>query len=191
MNQKELNNLINQQIDKIGIERLFNELIQSASYWAQYYGFDPNKSIEGHSLADIASKALEKVVLQEWKWKPELSNLKTYLKNQVIKGLFRNLKVKGKIEVQGEIDSETSGIFEEQVTEDMDNAIYLDYIEKYFEDDNDVMNILLGKMEGYKRKEIIEEFNMTDSRYNSAIKRFGNKIKHVREFALVKQLKDG
>ena len=190
MTRQELLKRVNTSIDEVGLEKLLMELSFSASFWARYYGFDPTKGIEGMSMMDIACQSLELVLTQRWSWDPERSNLKTYLKNNVIKGIFRNIKVKGRIELTSEDIDELNALApDEFINESLDVDKIIGELESYFDGDELAFNILLGKIEGLKRRDIIKEFSMSDSEYDNAMKRYKTKISQFQNLESLNELK--
>lgn len=176
-----LDKQINAEIDKIGLEKLLKELTVASIYWFRHYGLNPERGIHGSLPEDIAIDAIEKVIKQEKKWKPQKTDLKFHLKNNVIKELVKNLANKKETKVSDNADVNDLPTSSESSSLDlkMDTETLQGLLEKEFENDEAATNILYGKMDGMKRREIIDEFGMKPTDYDNAMKRYKTVIKRL------------
>src|SRR6185312_4172185 len=159
-----------------------------------FRGGETSVFLKGQEIEDYIFEAIERYLRNPEKHKPEKGSLINYLKFNLIRSLVTNDLVSAENRTSSDIFNYESENFDEE-----NSATYLDsifpYAEAFFDqeiDFNEVMKYLENEVKndtiveniflgiccyGLKRREITEEFAMTEKDYDNGMRRF-NTIKN-------------
>lgn len=146
----------------------------------------------GKEAEDYVYAAIGKYLESPQKFDPTKGDLVDYLKYNLIRTLVGNDARKTENRLSKDVfanfdedeDDENGSYldrilphFETLLPDDIDYNTIKEYIEKEIQGDKDVENIFLGLYSfGMKRREIIEEFNMTAGEYDNGMRRLNTVI---------------
>lgn len=156
----------------------------------RFWNLLTDKGVKGYSPEDIASKAIEMVLTEEWYWDPDKSDLLGYLKFHVVKGLMANL-AKNK-EVKKGINTELSEIqikTNYSIDDNLNAKQVVKLIEVELKDEKILLNIFYKLMEGMKRAEICEFLKIELKDYNNLIRKLKNRLLKMENKQLFDSLK--
>lgn len=163
----------------------FTRSFLKKQHW--FRGGNASTFLKGKEMRDYIYEAICRYLKNSEKYDSSKGDLVSYLKWNLIRSLISN-------DANSEENLTSEDVFAyEDIDKDSENTPYLDrvlpciepmfideldysqikeYIEKRIEDDKVVENIFLGIYSaGMKRREIIEEFNMSEKDYNNGIRR--------------------
>lgn len=186
---------MNTEVDKLLANyddwpNLIKELTLYANARFKFWGLFTEKGINGYSPEEIAYEAIELVFTGVWKWNPSKSDLRNYLKYNVVKGLVANLanKKEVKMAVSDEIEllvvSDGSAI-----QDDLNIKQVTTFIKQDLGTDELLNQIFSSLMEGMKRAEICEELDLQVNTYNNAIRRLRSRLLRLDKKGLFESLK--
>jgi len=147
-------------------------------FWNLLY----EKGIKGYSPEEIAMEAIELVCTGQRTWDPMKSNLISFLKFHVIKGLVANLARSKEVRESDTRDIHDIHIIENySLEEDLHAKQTLDLIRQELGNDKLLIGILNGIYDGLKRKDICEMLDIEIRIYNNAIRRLRTKLLKLKQ----------
>lgn len=188
----ETNTIDDSEWEKIIVQlAAFTRSLTKKSSW--FRGQDTTSFIGGKEIMDYVLEAVALFLEHPEKYDRELGSLIDYLKYNLIRGLVSNDVAKKENQTTVVISTQSKDDDGEDTTtpyldriapivqalfaEDIDYAAYKAYIESEISGDTYAENIMLGLyIRGMKRREIIEEFNMTESEYDNGVRRLNTVI---------------
>lgn len=184
-------------------EEILLRLTAFAHSWAKGRGWFRGKAtttfLEGKQADDYALAAIGRYLEEPHKYDPQKGSLIDYLKYNLVRSFIANdIRKQENLttvdifarDEQQDGDEDTS-LYSERVMpytaalfpDDIDYAAIKTYIEGEIQGDKDAENILLGVYTwGMKRREIIEEFNMTPAAYNNGLRRLDTVVARAARF---------
>ena len=161
---------------------------------AWFRGSETQVFLEGKDVDDYVFAAIGRYLEDPDKFDPAKGELLQYLKYNLVRGFVSNDLSKKENLTSTDIfakdaveddDGDDNIPYSERVMpftaalfpEEMDFAAMKDFIEAEIQGDKDAENILLGVYTlGMKRREIIEEFNLTPAQYDNGMRRLNTVI---------------
>lgn len=160
--------------------RIIKELTIYTIYQFKYYSLIDEHGLKGNTAEEIAMKAIEKVLVGEWNWDSNKSDLLTYLKFHVVKGLMSNLlrskeKASYKFQTQEEYESHKG---DQNIEAQFESENSIDLIRSKIED-KEALIIFDGLLEGMKRREICKQNSWPNKTYDNAVRRLNSMIEKM------------
>lgn len=179
------------QLNQQDWDSLIKKLTIYTVYQFKFWGLIHEKGIKGYSPAEIVFEAIEKVYSGEWKWNPQKSDLLSYLKYHVVRGLIANLARNEEV-----VKSDSSeinllleqGEFKYSDAEEFNARQVIDFIKGKLEDDDLALKIFDGYCKGLKRADICEIHRISPREFTNAYKRFRRIIKSLRKESIINSI---
>ncbi len=186
--------------DDIDWEEILLRLTAFTRSWtngrAWFRGEGTSTFIEGKKVEDYVYEAIGRFLESPEKYDPEKGELLEYLKYQLVRTLvgndlrkLENTKTKDIFAYDDLADeNEDSSPYSERVMpytaalfpDDIDYASIKAYIEKEIQGDKDAENVFLGAyISDMKRREVIEEFDMSPAAFDNGMRRLNTVLKRA------------
>lgn len=125
----------------------------------------------------------------DWNWDQSRSDLLTYLKYHVVKGLVANLARNS--EVINQVSSELVDEAEPFNQEDhLNSSMVMEQIFKAIEGDVTASQLVEGLSSGMKRSDICESYQVSTDSYDNALRRLRTKLLKLKERETLKIVYD-
>ncbi len=156
----------------------------------KFWNLLTQKGVKGYSPEDIACKAIELVFTEDWNWNPEKSDLLGYLKFHVVKGLVANLAKNKEVKLGSSTDLDKIKIKKNYSIEENLNANQvLKLVEQELKEEDILLKIFRGLIEGMKRSEICDSLEIDLKDYNNLIRRLKTQLYKMEKKNLFDSLK--
>jgi hypothetical protein len=166
--------------------RVIKELTVYAHLRMKYWGLLKNKNLKGLEAKDLALKAIEAVFNDEWHWDPNKSDLITYLKFHVVKGMVANLARSAEVV---SIDSNPNMRIEEadeySHEDELNSSMAMEKIRGLVKEDEVMLSVVNGLSSGLKRSEICEVNHYSTEVYDNAVRRLRTKLLQLQRLNLI------
>lgn len=156
---------------------IIKELTLYAHFRLKFWGLLKNHSLKGFEAGDIALKAIEAVLSGEWRWDPEQSDLLTYLKYHVVRGIVANLARNMEVtvlQVNGEILTDKPVEYNQE--DELNSSMVMDQIRELIKDDDTLVLLVDELSNGLKRADICKIHRMSPSTYDNALRRLRTRL---------------
>lgn len=169
-------------------EQIIKEATVHTIYQFKYRGILRETALKGYTPKEIVMQAIEKVYTGEWKWNPSKSNLITYLKYHVIKGLISNLIRSEEVKTgsQDEILEINMPLSNEDIIDNLSAKQVIEYIVENLQGDEDAIIIFNGLCDGLKRGDICDVNSWKKGRFDNAMKRLKTQLKGMKLREIIK-----
>lgn len=141
--------------------------------------------VMGYSPEEVALEAISLVYTGVWQWDPAKSDLLSYLKYHVVKGLVANLarskEVRNTWDVVG---AESENNF--SIEEELNAKLITEGIRESLKPERILLNIFEHLLTGMKRSEIIELLNISESEYDNALRRLKARVMKFNKMVIAK-----
>ena len=168
--------------------RIIKELTIYAYSRLRFWGIVKNKHVKGSTAKDVALNAIEAVLSGKWNWDPTKSDLLSYLKFHVVRGMIANLardpEVKRTSDVElSEVDVESEFNQEDEYNSTLVMSAIFDVIkvEPLLPEITDLLS------KGMKRKDVCKKLKIDLSTYDNAIKRLRTRILKLEKAGILKR----
>jgi hypothetical protein len=169
---------LTKELEKQDWKRIIKELVPYAHLRLKLWGLLGKGGLKGYQPQDIAFKAIEMVLNDEWKWDPQKADLLPYLKYHVVKGLVANLARNSEV-----VNSSDNRILTYQepaeefsIEDELNASIVIHEIYESVKDDLVVTRIVEGLSNGLKRSDICELHQMDSDAYDNGVRRLRTKL---------------
>lgn len=130
--------------------------------------------VMGYSPEEVSLEAISLVYSEQWNWNPTKSDLLSYLKYHVVKGMVANL-ARSK-EVQSTRDSVKEVIYNFSIEEELNAKFVADGIKESLKGEDLLLGVFENLLIGMKRHEIAELLSIPESEYDNALRRLKARI---------------
>jgi hypothetical protein len=157
--------------------RIIKELTIYANSRLKFWSLIKNRRLKGQSPEDIALNAIEAILSGKWHWDSSKSDLITYLKFHVVRGMVANLAKDSELRLL--LNSELSeidipGEFNQE--DELNSKLVLEQIRMEVKDEDLLVEIIDLLCKGLKRGDVCKSLSITLSEYDNAVKRLRRKI---------------
>lgn len=169
-------------------------IIKSLTLYAnsrfQFWNLLREKGVKGYSPEEIAYQAIELVLTGDWNWNPEKSDLLTYLKFHVVKGLVANLARNEEVKKSdwGEI-SKLNNASDYDAETEMNARQVLELVKNELVQEKLLFKIFEGLCDGLKRQEICKVLNIEPQEYDNQIRRLKTRLTKIERKQIFDSLK--
>jgi DNA-directed RNA polymerase specialized sigma24 family protein len=166
--------------DGIVYQGVFRYLLYRSSKFFAIWGLNVLEGACGKTPQDIVMEAIEAVMGPNSPFDPSSGSLVSYLVLSQIRGRVANLAKKAAVrqeQVTGDQEERDNSESTGGEPTLVDHAkLVIDRAMQAVQGDTDAENILLGRIEGMKREEIMEMFELDSARYSNAYRRLKSKM---------------
>jgi len=167
--------------------RIIKELTLYANLRLKFWGLLKNRNLKGLEAKDIALKAIEAVLKGDWKWNSTKSDLLTYLKYHVVKGLVANLARNTEVVSMIANPQELLEEHDEYNQEDeLNSSMVMQEIRESVKGDELLIVLVDELSSGMKRAEICEVHQISTEAYDNALRRLRTKLLQLQKKDLFK-----
>lgn len=179
-----INSEIYNELNKQDWGLIIKSLTVYAVYQFKFWGLVTERGIKGYTPEEIVYEAIEKVYLGEWNWNPGKSDLLTYLKYHVVRGLIANLAKSDEVKKSEKSDFDNNLKVKNQTsdnskTDEFNAQQIINFIKNKIGDDTNVEKVFMGYCAGLKRNDICTMYNLSKGEFNNAYRRFQRIIKEL------------
>jgi len=155
---------------------------------------DDGSAVKGKQVHDYVSDGIERYLTSPEKHDPARGKLEDYIKYNIIRGMVSNdadlaenkknldvFTVKHNDDTNDVADYQEAMLpfVEALVDQQLDYDLIMPYIEEQVKDDAAVENVFLGITMNLKRRDIMEEFQMSEQEYDNAVRRLSTIQKNI------------
>ena len=154
----------------------------------RFWGLVKNKRIKGNTAKDVAINAIEAVLSGKWNWDSNKSDLLSYLKFHVVRGMVANLARDPEVKRSSDVELSEVNIESEFSQEDEYNStLVMSQIFDAVKDDQLLSEITDLLSQGMKRKDVCKELSIDLSTYDNALKRLRTRILKLEKAGILKR----
>lgn len=168
--------------------RIIKELTIYAYSRLRFWGLVKNKRIKGNTAKDVAINAIEAVLSGKWNWDSNKSDLLSYLKFHVVRGMVANLARDPEVKRSSDVELSEVNVESEFSQEDEYNStLVMSQIFDVVKDDQLLSEITDLLSQGMKRKDVCKELSIDLSMYDNALKRLRTRILKLEKAGILKR----